>query len=288
VCGRQVRYRVMYHYREKYSVRAMSEFFGLSRASYYAWVKRMDRPDRDVERMKLVLEAYLGSRKTYGYRRIQTWILRQHGQIINHKAVLRLMNKLDIRSVARRRKVYKKVAEWEGYHTYPNRLDQDFHATKPNQKWVTDITQIYTHQGRLYLSVIKDLYDGFIVAHHTSRNNSVELVTHTLQIAKEKEVVTNGLALHSDHGDQYCSHAYYLLIQQYNFIPSMSRRGNCLDNAPIENFFSHLKEEAIRQFKLKTFQQAKEVIMNYIDFYNYERIQLKTKLTPFERRCLSP
>jgi putative transposase len=129
---------------------------------------------------------------------------------------------------------------------------------------------------------------GFIVAHHTSRNNSVELVTHTLQIAKEKEVVTDGLALHSDHGDQYCSHAYYLLIQQYNFIPSMSRRGNCLDNAPIENFFSHLKEEAIRQFKLKTFQQAKEVIMNYIDFYNYERIQLKTKLTPFERRCLSP
>jgi len=288
VRGRQIRYRVMYRYREKYPLCAMSAFFNLSRAAYYAWVKRMDRPDRDAERMKLVLEAYLGSRKTYGYRRIQAWILRRHGKSINHKAVLRLMNKLNIQSVARRRKGYKKVAEWESYHTYPNRLNQDFHALQPNQKWVTDITQIYTYQGWLYLSVIKDLYDGFIIAHHTSRNNSVELVTRTLQIAKEKEVVTDGLALHSDHGDQYCSHPYYLLTQQYNFTPSMSRRGNCLDNAPIENFFSHLKEEAIRQVKLKTLQQAQEVIDDYIDFYNYERIQLKTKLTPFERRCQSP
>jgi putative transposase len=288
VHGRQIRYRVMYHYREKYPIRAMSEFFNLSRAAYYAWVKRMDRPDRDDERMKLVMEAYLGSRKIYGYRRIQAWLLRRRGKIINHKAVLRLMNKLGIRSVARRRKMYKSAAQQFGTYTYPNLLDRDFHASQPNQKWVTDITQIYTHQGWFYLSVIKDLYDGFIIAHHTSRNNSVELVTRTLQIAKEKEVATDGLALHSDHGDQYCSHPYYLLTQQYNFTPSMSRRGNCLDNAPIENFFSHLKEEAIRQVKLKTFQQAQEVIDDYIDFYNYERIQLKTKLTPFERRCQSP
>lgn len=286
--GRQVKYRVMYRYREKYSIRAMSEFFGLSRAAYYAWVKRMDQPDRDAERMKLVLEAYHGSRKTYGYRRIQAWILRCHGQTINHKAVLRLMNKLGIRSVARRRKVYKRAAKLEGHYTYPNRLNRDFHALQPNQKWVTDITQIDTRQGRLFLSVIKDLYDGFIIAYHTSLNNSVELVTRTLQLAKEKEVATDGLALHSDHGDQYCSQPYYLLLQQYNVTPSMSRRGNCLDNAPIENFFSHLKEEAIRQVKPKTFQQAREVISDYIDFYNYERIQLKTKLTPFERRCQSP
>jgi transposase InsO family protein len=238
--------------------------------------------------MKLVLEAYLGSRKTYGYRRIQVWIQRHRGRTINHKAVLRLMNKLGIRSVARRRKVYRRSSDWVSSYAYPNRLNQDFHAAQPNQKWVTDITQIYTHQGKLYLSVIKDLYDGFIIAHHTSLNNSVELVTRTLQIAKEKEVVTDGLALHSDHGDQYCSLPYYLLVQQYNFTPSMSRRGNCLDNAPIENFFSHLKEEAIYQVKLKTIQQAREVIADYIDFYNYERIQLKTKLTPFELRCQSP
>jgi putative transposase len=288
VSGRQIKYRVMYRYREKYSIRAMSAFFNLSQSAYYGWVKRMDRPDRDEERMKLVLEAYLGSRKTYGYRRIQAWIQRHRGKTINHKAVLRLMNKLGIRSVARRRKVNRRRSDWVSSYTYPNRLNQDFHASQPNQKWVTDITQIYTHQGKLYLSVIKDLYDGFIIAHHTSLNNSVELVTRTLQIAKEKEVVTDGLALHSDHGDQYCSLPYYLLVQQYNFTPSMSRRGNCLDNAPIENFFSHLKEEAIYQVKLKTIQQAREVIADYIDFYNYERIQLKTRLTPFELRCQSP
>ncbi len=278
----------MYRYRKKYTICAMSEFFHLSRAAYYAWVKHMDGPDRDEKRMKWVLEAYLGSRKAYGYRRIQASILRQQGKIINHKAVLRLMRKLGIHSVARRRKPERRRIDWTAAYTYPNRLERNFQATHPNQKWVTDITQIYTHQGKLYLSVIKDLYDGFVIAYHTSPNNSVELVTHTLQLAKEKEVVTDGLTLHSDHGDQYCSQPYALLLQQYNLVPSMSRRGNCLDNAPIENFFSHLKEEVISHIKLKTLQQAQEVIADYIDFYNYERIQLKTKLTPFEFRCQSP
>lgn len=167
------------------------------------------------------------------------------------------MNKLGIRSVARRRKLYKSAAQWFGTYTYPNLLDRDFHASQPNQKWVTDITQIYTHQGWFYLSVIKDLYDGFIIAHHNSRNNSVELVTRTLQIAKEKEVANDGLALHSDHGDQYFSHLYYLLTQQYNFTPSMSRRGNCLDNAPLRTSLAISKRKPSARSSLKLFNKLR-------------------------------
>ena len=109
-----------------------------------------------------------------------------------------------------------------------------------------------------------------------------------MQQAKQKEKVTNGLILHSDQGTQYTSQAYHdVLIKEYNITPSMSRRGNCWDNAPMENFFGHLKEEYLRQFKQTTFKETKQLIDEYIHFYNYERIQLKTRQTPFETRCLS-
>jgi transposase InsO family protein len=144
----------------------MCVFFGVSRAAYYDWVKQMDRPDPDAERMGWVQEAYQKSRRTYGYRRITLWIGKNKGFSINHKAVLRLMNKLNIHSIVRKRKPYKKVTELGTYHRYENVLNRDFRATHPNQKWVTDITYIPTQQGWGYLSTIKDLFDGFIVAHH--------------------------------------------------------------------------------------------------------------------------
>ena len=148
-------------------------------------------------------------------------------------------------------------------------------------------TYIHTQQGWAYLSVIKDLFDGFLVAHCLSLSNSVALVTRTLRLEKEKEKVTDGLILHSDQGTQYTSQAYHVLTDEYNITPSMSRRGNCWDNAPMENFFGHLKEEYLRQFKKPTFEEAQQLIDEYIHFYNYERIQLKTRQTPYQRRCLS-
>jgi transposase InsO family protein len=119
-----------------------------------------------------------------------------------------------------------------------------------------------------------------------SLSPSVALVTRTLKMAHQKEVVTDGLILHSDQGHQYTSQAYHVLTQQYNITPSMSRRANCWDNAPMENFFGHLKEEALRQIKTPTFEEAKQVVDDYIHFYNYERIQLKTRQTPYQTRCL--
>ena len=247
----------------------------------------MNHEERDSAKKELVKAAWQHSHCTYGYRRITACIWREKGLRINHKAVLRLMQVLGIRSVARKRRYYKHWEEKTIQHRYPNILDRDFQAERPNQKWVTDITYIQTGQGTLYLSVIKDLYDGFIVAYHTSTKNGLELVTGTLRLALQGETKLAGLTLHSDQGGQYRSNDYFSITQSRNISPSMSRPGNCWDNAPIENFFSHLKEEAIRQVKLKSLGQAQEVIADYIHFYNYERIQLKTRLTPYERRCQS-
>ena len=237
--------------------------------------------------MKQVQEAYMRSHGTYGYRRITLWLHRQRGLCINHKAVLRLMNKLNIRSVARKRKVFRSMSKAEIYHHYGNVLNRKFAATQPNQKWVTDVTYIATRQGWAYLSTIKDLFDGFIVAHQVGRENSLGLVLNTLKQAHHNEKITEGLLLHSDHGHQYTSHSYAILTQNYAIIPSMSRPGNCWDNAPMENFFGHLKEEALRPFPTPSFEEAKQIIDEYIHFYNYERIQLKTRQTPYETRCLS-
>lgn len=166
-------------------------------------------------------------------------------------------------------------------------MARDFAANQPNQKWVTDITYINTQQGWAYLATIKDLFDGFIVAHRLGRHNSVRLVIDTLKQARRKEKDTEGLLLHSDQGYQYTSKQYALLTRAYHITPSMSRRGNCWDNAPMENFFGHLKAEALRHIRVPSFERASELIDQYIEFYNYERIQLKTKQTPYQIRCLS-
>jgi putative transposase len=268
-------------------VKAMCAFFGVSRAAYYQWLKRVSQPDRDQARMVLVQEAYEKSHHVYGYRRIALWICKHKGIYMNHKAVLRLMNKLHIHSVARRRKVFIPRTQLDTYHRYPNILQRDFQASQPNQKWVTDVTYFRTQQGWGYLSIIQDLFDGFIVAHQFGRQNSRALVLNTLKQAKQNEKVTDGLILHSDQGHQYTSQAYFVLMREYPITPSMSRRANCWDNAPMENFFGHLKEEALRHVRNPTFEEARSLIDDYVHFYNYEWIQLKTRQTPFETRCLS-
>ena len=142
-------------------MKAMCEFFGVSRAAYYEWLKKLVQDDPNQERMEQIQAAYEASHKTYGYRRITLHVQQKQGLLINHKAVLRLMNKLNIRSVARRRKMYKKLEEIGTYHSYPNLLNRDFVAIRPNQKWVTDTPALacrckcylHRHPARLVLSV---------------------------------------------------------------------------------------------------------------------------------------
>jgi len=192
------------------------------------------------------------------------------------------MQKYSLLSVVRRKK-YRNYGEC--LHKYPNLLNRDFHADRPNQKWVTDISYIKTCQGFLYLSVIRDLYDNCIVTYKTGTEQNINLVLSTIRAAKRKEKVTAELQLHSDQGFQYTSQAYYRLTKLYNITPSMSRCGNPYDNALAENFFSILKTECIHRVKLRTYEEARMLIGEYIHFYNNDRLQTKTKLTPLEKRC---
>ena len=208
------------------------------------------------------------------------WLDRQ-GVHYDPKTILRVMQKYNLLSVVRRKK-YRNYGKY--LHRYPNLLSRNFKAERPNQKWVTDISYIKTGQGTLYLSVIRDLYNNSIVAYKTGTEQNINLVLSTIRAAKRKEKVTAELQLHSDQGFQYTSHAYFKLTQSYNITPSMSRRGNPYDNALAENFFSILKTECIYRVKLRTYEEARLLIDEYIRFYSNERIQTKTKLTPLELR----
>ena len=276
----EVKYRVIYRHKEKYSISEMCRFFEVSRSGYYGFVKRMGKPVKDLELSELIRECQVETKQTYGYRRVAIWLERR-GIHHNPKTILRVMNKYNLLSVVRRRR-YCKYSQ--ALHRYENLLSRDFHADRPNQKWVTDISYIKTAQGFLYLSVIRDLYDRSIVAYKTSTVQNINLVLNTIGAAKRKEKVTGELQLHSDQGFQYTSQPYFNLTKSYNITPSMSRRGNPYDNALAENFFSILKTECIYRSKITSFEEARRMIDDYIYFYNHQRIQLKTKLTPLELR----
>lgn len=183
-----------------------------------------------------------------------------------------------------RRKKYRNYGEY--LHKYPSLLNRNFNAEKPNQKWVTDISYIHTKQGVLYLSIIRDLFDNSIVAYKTGTEQNVNLVLSTIREAMKREKVTAELQLHSDQGFQYASQSYFALTTQYGITPSMSRRANPYDNAMAENFFSILKSECIRLYKPETIHDAQTLIDEYITFYNHDRIQLNSKLSPIEKRRL--
>jgi len=276
-----VKYLVIFRGRDKYPIQTMCRFFGVSRSGYYSYVKRMDSPDRDEPLASLIDSCQQQTHHTYGYRRVHIWLARR-GIHHNPKTVLRVMNKYGLLSEIRRRKKYRVMGQQ--LHKYENILNRDFTADRPNQKWVTDISYIHTAQGILYLSIIRDLFDNSIIAHRTGTEQTVNLVLNTIKVAQTKEKVTAELHLHSDQGFQYTSHGYFTLTKEYGITPSMSRRGNCYDNALAENFFSILKSECIYRQKLDSYDQARLLIDQYIHFYNFECVQLKTRLTPFEKR----
>lgn len=277
-----VKYAVIYRHRQEYPVLVMCRLFGVSRSGYYDYCKRIGRPEPDTELAEVLRGQQERCRQTYGYRRMWLWLEKQ-GVHHNPKTVLRVMKKYGL--LAEIRRARKWVQMEEQTHKYENLLNREFQADHPNRKWVTDISYIHTGQGVLYLSMIRDLYDNSIVAYKMATQQTVSLVLDTIRLAKRKEKVAAGrLQLHSDQGSQYTSQAYFDLTKEYGITPSMSRRGNCYDNAMAENFFSILKTECIYRQKIKSFQQARKLIDEFIHFYNYERIQLKTGETPLARR----
>ena len=282
----QVKYHIIYRHRTEYPVAVMCEFFAVSRSGYYAFVHRLGKPEKDAALAGLIAQQREHSFRTYGYRRMWLW-LKSQNIFRNPKTVLRIMKKYDLLSEIRRRRKWQQMGQQ--VHKYKNLLNREFHTDRPNSKWVTDISYIHTKQGVLYLSMIRDLYDNSIVAYKTGTQQTVNLVLDTIRLAmkREKKAVAAELQLHSDQGFQYTSQAYFNLTKEYGITPSMSRRGNCYDNAMAENFFGILKTECIYRQKLKTFQQANDLIDEYIHFYNHERLQTKTGLAPLSLRQAS-
>lgn len=174
----------------------------------------------------------------YGYRRMQLLLKRKYGIHINHKRVYRLMKQMGLLAVIRRKK-RKFYSHW-AHHRVPNLLNRNFHATRPNQKWVTNMTELTVNGQRVYLSVILDLFNNEVVSYNLGRHPSLNLVVQTLNQAVTKTGAEN-VILHSDQGGQYASGQYAAVLQRYGIKQSMSRRGNGLDNAAMESFFGHLK-----------------------------------------------
>ena len=230
----------------------MCNYFKMPRSSYYKWIQNKENKSNLVI-AEMIGEIQKAVKYTYDYKRIKEELLFTQGLVINHKTVLRLMQKYNLFSVIRHKYLYKNSF---AYNKYENLFNRNFTATGINQKWCTDISCIKTEAGMLYLSVIKDCFDSSIVVYRHSTSMSMNLVTQTIKDAVKKERI-NGTQIHSDQGFQYTSKEYLALTKECKLTPSMSRAGTPLDNAPVESFFETLKCECLYRQKIKKYKKQR-------------------------------
>lgn len=255
---------------------------GLARSTFYYQHKVLLSGDRYAELKQRIRTIYEHHRGRYGYRRI-TAAIRQAGEIVNHKLIRRLMVQLGLKSLVRPKK-YRSYRGMLG-RIAPNLLNRQFAAQRLNQKWVTDVTEFKVKGQKLYLSPVMDLYNGEIIAWQSSTRPSFDLVGDMLKKALSRLKRGERPLLHSDQGWQYQMPAYRRILGK-KVSQSMSRKGNCLDNAAMESFFGTLKSEFFHLNEFDSVQQLQAGIGQYIHYYNHERIRLKLKgLSPVQYRA---
>ena len=237
----------------------------------------MNRTDKHKAAKEEITAIYHENRGRYGYRRI-TAELRNRNLPLNHKTVQRLMKELGL--VCRVR--MKKYRSYKGEvgKIAPNLLNRDFHADRPNQKWVTDVTEFSLFGEKLYLSPVLDLCSSDLVSYTISERPVLSMATTMLEKAFEKIPDNTNLILHSDQGWQYQHKQYQRMLREKGIRQSMSRRGNCLDNAVIENFFGLLKSELLYLQDFESMEHFKRELIDYLDYYNNRRIKAKLKGLP--------
>lgn len=256
----------------RFSVTRMCRLLGVSTSAYYDWRKRPESPRRleDQRLAEKVKQSHAQSRMIYGARRIRKELL-ETGETISRGRVARLMRQQGLESKVKR----KFKATTNSHHdrpVAPNRLERNFQADRPNQAYVGDITYIATHEGWLYLAVLIDLYSRAVVGWSMAERMTAQLANDALTMAIWKRKPPKGLLVHSDRGSQYASALYQNTLQERGFICSMSRKGNCWDNAPAESFFHTLKTELTHHRRYQTREEAKQEIFEYIEvFYNRQR-----------------
>lgn len=263
--------------RKDYSVSLLCAVLGVSKSGYYAYIKRPkpQTSSKDRELLTKIRRVYSLNNGTYGAKRIAKYISSK-GTLVNHKKVARIMRETNLKATVRRPKSTKESKSKAGGYVYENLLNRDFEATHPNQKWVTDMTEVLVEDKKYYISALMDLFNREILALQVSSSPNLELIKATIEAAQKKRKLRSleGVLIHSDQGSVYRSYEHNRLVKKLGFTPSMSRKANCWDNAVIESFFSQLKTELPCFFKvnLHTFQQD---LKGYFRYYNEKRIQHK-------------
>ena len=283
--------------RQDYPLALLLRISGLKRSTYYYVYSHMDE-DKDAQLKQLISDIFNENKGRYGYRRIDLE-LRNRGYTVNHKKIKRIMKQIglfgitpkaryksykgDMNGTVKNLLIHKEVDE----ENHKTRYVRDFNTSKPNEKWSTDVSEFHIAAGKLYLSPILDMYNDEIIAYDVSVSPDFCQQKRLLDRAFSKFEDLSGLIFHSDQGWQYQMQPWHKALKDKGIIQSMSRKGNCLDNAPIENFFGKLKNEMFygHEYEFNTLDQLKEAIEEYIEYYNTKRIKVKLKgLTPCEAR----
>ena len=255
---------------------------GIPRSTYYYWEKRLDRPDKYADVKTKIQEIYHEHKGRYGYRRIAKE-LEKYGFHHDPKTINRLMNEMGLKCEVR----MKKYRSYKGNvgTVAPNILQREFKADKMNQKWVTDITEFHLFGEKRYLSPVLDLCNGEIIAYRVMKRPVYQLVDDMLNQAIEHLQPEDRVILHSDQGWHYQMKKYQRTLKQHGITQSMSRKGNCLDNAVIENFFGLLKSELLYLQEFENMEHFEKELTDYMHYYNHKRMKAKLKdLSPVEYR----
>lgn len=266
-------------------MRELLKLANIARSTFYYHLNNLNKEDKYKELEDEIFSIFHENKGRYGYRRI-TLELKNRGYKINHKTVLRLMNMLGLKSIQRPKRRYNSYKGTVG-KIADNLLKRNFKADKPNEKWVTDITEFKVHNEKLYLSPIVDLFNGEIVSFNLSRHPVFHQIVDMLDKAFSKIPDNTNLILHSDQGWQYQMKQYQNLLEKKGIKQSMSRKGNCLDNSLAENFFGILKSELyyIKEKEYKNIEELEKDIIEYIEYYNNRRIKSKLKgMSPVQYR----
>jgi putative transposase len=269
-----MRFRIIEDCRDEYPIRVLCDALGVSPSGYYAWRTRPESARKAANRQLLadIQRLHDQHRKRYGAPRIHA-ALRAQGRTVSRGRVERLMHRHGIR--AQRPRAYR-VCTTDSNHALPvapNRLDRDFSPAAPNQVWLTDITYVPTDEGWLYLAVILDLFSRKAVGWAMRDHLRTELPLAALTMAVQRQRPAPGLLHHSDRGSQYASAEYRKALKDHGIVQSMSRKGNCWDNAPMESFFGTAKSELVHHQRYPTREAAKRDLFAYIEaYYNRQRL----------------
>lgn len=263
--------------RHSYSLDMLLCIAQLPRATFYYHLKQQGKPDKHAAARAAITAIYHENKGRYGYRRI-TSELRSSGFALNHKTVQQLMKEQGL--ICRVRMKKYKSYKGEIGKIAPNWLERNFEAEKPNQKWVTDVTEFALFGQKLYLSPILDLCSRDIVSYSFSDKPVLSMVTEMLEKACLQIPDGTNLILHSDQGWQYQHKQYQSILRKKGICQSMSRKGNCLDNAVIENFFGLLKSELLYLQEFESMEHFKQELVDYLDYYNNRRSKAKLKGLP--------